>query len=274
MKGRRGSAGSGGDGASASSGETGAGPAGRSPQVGGETVRIQKFLSRAGVASRRRAEELMAQGRVRVNGVVVTQMGTQIHPDTDRVEVDGAPVSVDSVRWVMFNKPPGYLTTLRDPGNRPTVYDLLPDIMRGLRYVGRLDRETQGLLLFTNEGDVAHGFLHPSRGVEREYRARVKGVPTRATQRLMVQGVELEDGMARAHRVRLLEKKENESVLTLVLREGRKREVRRMLLAVNHPVLALQRVRFGSLTLGPLPEGQWRDLSLREVEALRAEAQR
>lgn len=237
----------------------------------GDGVRIQKFLSRAGVASRRDAEQLMAQGRVRVNGEVVTELGSRIVPGRDRVEVDGKEVRREPVRWVLFHKPQGTLTTARDARGRPTVFDVLPDDMEGLAYVGRLDMATEGLLLLSNDGDVVHALLHPSFEVEREYLAGVKGVPDARTLRRLRDGVELEDGPARAREAGVVggaDEKGNATV-RLVLTEGRKREVRRMLLAVGHPVRWLRRVRFGPVGLGDLPPGEWRELTPGEVAALR-----
>lgn len=238
-------------------------------------VRIQKFLSRAGVASRRGAEELMTQGRVRVNGTVVTTLGARVRPGRDRVEVDGRLVEEAPFRWVMVNKPAGALTTADDPHDRRTIYDVLPDGLEGLSYVGRLDRDTEGLLLLTNEGDAVHGLLHPSFGVEREYHAGVRGTPTPATLRRLTAGVELDDGPARALEARKLpDDRGGGAVVSLVLTEGRKREVRRMLEAVGHPVRWLRRVRFGPMALGDLPTGEWRELTDEEIAALRERAGR
>lgn len=234
-----------------------------------EPVRIQKFLSRAGVASRRGAEELMVQGRVRVNGRVVTELGSRIVPGRDRVEVDGRPVEVAPFRWILFHKPSGTLTTADDPRGRRTVYDVLPDEHRGLAYVGRLDMDTEGLLLLSNEGDAVHGLLHPSSEVEREYRVGVEGEPTRAALGRLTAGVDLEDGPARAEAAGVVEREPEGAVLEVVLLEGRKREVRRLCDAIGHPVRWLRRVRFGPIRLGSLPRGRWRELTPDEVRAIR-----
>ncbi|MFP3949204.1 MAG: pseudouridine synthase [Longimicrobiales bacterium] len=232
-------------------------------------MRIQKFLSRAGVASRRVAEEWMQGGRVRVNGQVVTELGTRIDPDDDIVEVDGKVVTRPPPRWILLHKPRGYLTTRKDPRGRPTIYDLLPDQFRALRYVGRLDQDTEGLLLLTNEGDTLHRLLHPRYEVEREYRVTVEGHVEEETLERLESGVTLEDGEARAVRARVLEEAGHGSVLELVLREGRKREVRRMCEVVGHAVTHLQRVRFGPVALGDVPPGEWRDLTPKEIEAVK-----
>jgi len=237
-------------------------------------IRIQKYLSQAGVASRRVAEKIILGGRVRVNGQVVRTLGSKVKPGEDRVEVDGVLVKEASTRWILLHKPPGILTTRTDPQGRPTVYSLLPREARGLRYVGRLDQDTEGLLLLTNEGDLLHRLTHPSGGVEREYEAVVEGVPEPGALRSLERGVELEDGPARAHKVRILKKTRKGAILSLVLLEGRKREVRRLLEAVRCPVERLKRVRFGPVRLGNLAAGAWRELKPDEIRALKAAARR
>ncbi|MGD2069600.1 MAG: pseudouridine synthase [Gemmatimonadota bacterium] len=235
---------------------------------------MQKYLSRAGVASRRGAEELMAQGRVRVNGAVVTTPGRRIQPGEDRVEVDGRTVEPEPFRWVMLHKPPATVTTADDPRGRRTVYDLLPSELHGLSYVGRLDLDTEGLLLLSNEGDAIHGLLHPSFEVEREYRAGVEGEPRSGALERLVRGVELEDGPAAAREAERVGGEEGGAIVRVVLTEGRKREVRRLLAAVGHPVRWLRRVRFGPVALGDLAPGRWRELSDEEVAELRGRAGR
>lgn len=233
-------------------------------------VRLQKLLSRAGVASRREAEALMLQGRVRVNGRVVTTLGTRVDPARDRIELDGQPVERAPVRWIAWHKPAGVLTTRDDPRGRDTVYDHLPDDIAGLGYVGRLDRDTEGLLLFSNDGDVVHRLLHPSSEVEREYEAEVAGHPNRATLRRLMQGVQLEDGPARARHAEVLRLDGPGAWLRLILTEGRKREVRRLLDAVDLAVRRLVRVRFGPVKLGDLAPGAWRELDPDEIRTLRS----
>lgn len=230
--------------------------------------RLQKFIAHAGIASRRRAEKLIVAGRVRVNGRPATVLGTRVHPGRDEVLVDGVRVRLAPPRWVMLNKPAGVLTTRQDDRGRKTVYDLLPGSLRGLAYVGRLDWSTEGLLLFTNDGEGAHALTHPSRRVEREYRAWVTGRPSRRLLKRLVSGVELEDGPARAVRVRLLDHTPPLTELQVVLAEGRKREVRRLCRVIGHPVRRLERVRFGPVRLAGLPRGAWRELTEDEVASL------
>lgn len=214
----------------------------------------------------------MLEGRVRVNGEVVTELGTRVLPARDRVEVDGEAVSIPEPRWIAFHKPAGVLTTRSDPHGGRTVYDVLPAELGALRYVGRLDRETEGLLLLTNEGDLAHALQHPSGEIEREYVVEVAGVVASSTLDRLRRGVELDDGRARARSVALLGAEAGASRLSLVLTEGRKREVRRMMRAVGHEVVRLRRVRFGPVELGDLPEGAWRELGPRERADLVASA--
>lgn len=242
--------------------------------LGGRPVRVQKLLSRAGVASRRQAERLVRAGRVRINGRVSTTPGVKVVPGRDRVEVDGKPVVVPPARWILLNKPPGTLTTTHDPRGRPTVYELLPPEVKdlGLSYLGRLDRDTEGLLLLSNEGDVMHRLLHPSSEVEREYDVGVAGVPGPGVLKRLEAGVRLSDGPARARTAHLLREDGGSGVLRLVLTEGRKREVRRMCAAVGHRVRSLRRVRFGPVRLGDLASGAWRDLTGDEMDRLRERA--
>lgn len=234
-----------------------------------EAIRLQKLLSQAGIASRRAAEELMRAGRVRVDGVVVTEPGVRVDPEVAVVEVDGRRVRRAQPMWIALNKPAGYVTTRRDPHGRPTVYALLPPELGGLFHVGRLDRESEGLLLLTNEGDVAHRLLHPSHAVDREYVVEVEGEVDREAQRRLVEGIQLEDGTVRARRVRLEGRApQGTTRLRVVLQEGKKREVRRMMAAIGHPVRRLVRVGYGPIRLGRLGVGEWRRLSEREVAAL------
>jgi 23S rRNA pseudouridine2605 synthase len=239
-------------------------------------MRLQRFLSRAGVASRRAAEQLIRDGRVRVNDRVVTEMGVKVG-EGDRVDVDGRPVALDEPLWIVMNKPAGHVTTRDDPQGRPTVYDLLPHRFAGLFHVGRLDLDSEGLLLLTNEGEVAHRLLHPGSEVDRVYRVDVVGVPTRRTLDRLRAGVELEDGPARAHAVTIIRRErasggagaESHARLRVTVREGRKREVRRIFDAVGHPVRRLVRERLGPIALGDLAPGAWRELTAREANALR-----
>jgi 23S rRNA pseudouridine2605 synthase len=225
-------------------------------------VRLNAYLARAGVASRRRADELIRAGRVSVNGET-GQLNTAVGR-RDVVEVDGERVQLQPLTYVLLNKPPGVVTTASDPHRRPTVVDLVPAEPR-IVPVGRLDVDTTGALLLTNDGDLAHRLAHPRYGVPKLYVADVEGSPTaEAVQRLQA-GVELEDGVTAPAEVRLL----GPSRLELTLHEGRKHQVKRMCEAVGHPVRRLHRARYAGLDLEGLAPGGWRSLDSGEVEALR-----
>jgi len=240
-------------------------------------MRLQKFLARAGAASRRGSEDLMTAGRVTVNGQVITELGFKVDPLVDVVEVDGKPLHLsDQPAYYALNKPTGYMTTMSDPEGRPTVVDLFPkDAPAGLFPVGRLDFDTEGLLLLTTDGDLAHTLLHPKHHVVKVYLATVQGVPSPATLKHLRTGVELDDGMTAPAGAALVKstgeasREGGRAVVELRIREGRKRQVKRMLSAVGHPVTRLQRVSFGPIVLGDLKVGDVRPLTNDEVEALR-----
>jgi 23S rRNA pseudouridine2605 synthase len=234
--------------------------------------RLQKVLARAGFASRRKAEELIEAGRVTVNGEFAA-LGRRVDVHHDRVEVDGVRVVVDdSLVHYLLHKPRGVMSTAKDPFGRPTVNDIVPAQPRVFS-VGRLDLDTEGLLIMTNDGDLAHRLMHPSNGVEKEYWATVEGVPAPRTLRTLREGVALDDGTTAPAKVRIVDRHPGAAIVALTLREGRKRQVRRMLSAVGHPVTRLARVRIGPITDRSLAAGEWRTLTPREVRALDAATQ-
>jgi 23S rRNA pseudouridine2605 synthase len=241
--------------------------------VPGEGERLQKVLARAGVGSRRTNEMLIAEGRVTVNGEVAV-LGRRVDPGRDRVVLDGVPVVVDAtvVHWVL-NKPAGYVTTAHDTHGRPTVLDLVPGEPRVFP-VGRLDLETEGLLLLTNDGDLAQLLTHPRHGVEKEYFVEVEGKPSPAALRRLREGVELDDGPTLPARARIVQESPalTTTALAIVVKEGRKRMVRRMCATVGHPVVRLARTRIGPLRDPRLAPGTWRALTTEEVRALYATA--
>lgn len=228
---------------------------------GGE--RLQKVLARAGFGSRRVCEDLIAEGRVTVEGEVAV-LGRRVDVAVDAVEVDGARVAVqEGLVHYLLNKPRGVVSTASDPAGRPTVVELVPGEPR-VHPVGRLDTDTEGLLLLTNDGDLTHRLTHPSFGVEKEYLAEVSGVPSRGALRQLREGVELEDGTTAPARVSLT----HPNLVRLTIHEGRNRQVRRMCEAVGHPVLRLVRVRIGPLADRRLAPGEWRALTVGELRSL------
>ena len=263
-------------------------------------MRLQKFLARAGAASRRGSENLMTAGRVTVNGKVVTELGSKVDPLVDEVAVDGVVVRLaDGAVTLMLHKPAGLLTTMSDPFGRPTVASLVPtDRYPGLFPIGRLDQDTTGLLLFSTDGELGNRLLHPRHHVLKRYLALVEGTPTSQQLAKLKGGITLDDGPTQPARARVLQGAEEaqarklleepgapadasrqyknayakraklRSVVEIGLREGRKHQVKRMLDAIDHPVVALHRSAFGPVRLGGLPRGSWRQLSPDEVVAL------
>jgi cytidylate kinase len=231
--------------------------------------RLHKILAHAGVASRRKCEDLIAAGRVTVNGELASTPGQRVDPEHDRIEVDGESISLPQTHtYVMLNKPAGYLSTVRDPHGRPTVLDLLETDKR-LYPVGRLDMDSEGLMLLTDDGGLTQRLTHPSYEHEKEYHVRVKGQPTQRNLELLREGIELEDGFTWPAEVSALRQEQGDTWLRFVIHEGRKRQLRRMCEAVGHPVRRLIRVRMGPLSLGNLAPGQYRILTKGEQAQLR-----
>lgn len=238
-----------------------------------EGVRLQKVLANAGVASRRVCEEYIVDGRVRVNGRVVTELGTRIDPTSDLVDVDGTAIQLDATkRYIMLNKPIGVVSSMKDEQGRPDLRRFTREWPERLYNVGRLDAETSGLLVLTNDGDLAHVLAHPSFGVTKVYIAKVSGRVTPQTIATLTRGIELDDGPIAADKARLLDSsgtgERGTSLVELTLHSGRNRIVRRMMTAVGHPVIDLVRRQFGPLHLGALPAGQARELTTVERGAL------
>ncbi|HHU76906.1 MAG TPA: rRNA pseudouridine synthase [Firmicutes bacterium] len=236
------------------------------------SVRLQKFLASAGLASRRSAEKMIGEGRVRVNGEIVQEMGKKIDPREDRVEVDGIPISGPARKhYFLLYKPGGYLSTVKDPFGRPTVMDLFPpQLQKGLFPVGRLDLDTEGLLIMTNDGQLAHYLTHPRFQINKTYHALVRGIPSRSELQTLRKGLVLDGKTFLPARVKLLSagKSTQQAKLEIVLAEGKKRQVRLMCKAVGHPVIFLKRVSLGFLTLGGLKPGSYRRLKKGEVDRL------
>ncbi len=236
--------------------------------------RLQRALARAGFGSRRTSEDLIREGRVRVNGNVAT-LGDKVEASTDRIEVDGHAVNLDpSMRYYALHKPAGVITTMSDPQGREDITAYLPAEGPRVFPVGRLDRDSEGLLLLTNDGDLANRLMHPSFRVEKEYLVEVEGTAGAAQLAKVRAGVDLDDGLARARSVRVAGQSGRRTALRVVMTEGRKREVRRILAAVDLPVVRLVRVRVGPVRLGDLPPGAHRELSHQEILTLGAAAGR
>ena len=231
--------------------------------------RLQKILSQAGVASRRASEQLMIEGRVTVNGTTVRELGTKADPAQDDIRVDGRRIRVAEHHvYLLLNKPSGFVTTRSDPQRRPTVLDLLPSVRAYVYPVGRLDFDSEGLLLMTNDGDLAARLTHPSHGVPRVYEARVLGSPDEKDLRRLSQGLVVDGHRTLPAEIERLVVKGDRTTLRVTLREGRNRQVRRMCEAVGHPVVRLIRVRIGPLSDRQLRPGEWRELTSDEVKAL------
>ena len=234
-------------------------------------IRLQKVLAMAGVASRRHSEELITGGRVKVNGKVVKELGTKVNVPKDRVEVDGKPLPpVERKVYYLLNKPRGYVTTLQDERGRKTVLNLLEGVRERVYPVGRLDYDSEGLLLLTNDGELTQALTHPKHKVKKTYRARVEGIPQPDKLEEMAKGLQLEDGMTAPADVKLVDILEGRALLEISIHEGRNRQVRRMCEYIGQPVLRLKRIRLGPLELGNLKPGDFRPLNVYELTALMA----
>ena len=232
--------------------------------------RLQKYLAGAGIASRRASEKLIAEGRVEVNGRRVTEQGIKIDPDCDVVKVDGKPVRPEEkLVYLLLNKPAGYVTTVTDPQGRPTVMDLIQDVQVRVYPVGRLDYETEGLLLFTNDGELSFRMTHPKFKMLKTYIATVQGTLTEDRLRQLREGIMLEDGMTAPANVKILRRENHKTIVEIAIHEGRNRQVRRMFKAVKNPVLALKRVSIGPLDLKGVAVGEYRYLQEHEIKKLR-----
>ena len=239
--------------------------------LGGESARLQKVLAAAGIGSRRKCEELITAGRVTVDGRTVTELGTKVDPDEAEVRIDGEPLPRTKRLYFLVNKPMGVVSSNRDPSGRPRVIDLLPSDER-LFTVGRLDVSSEGLILVTNDGELANLLAHPRYGVEKTYHAQVVGVPEQEVLDRLRQGVHLAEGFAHAKRISIKSQHKQSALLEMVLDEGRNREVRRLLARVGHKVLRLKRVALGPLRLGDMPPGEFRPLRREEVRELKEAA--
>jgi len=231
--------------------------------------RLQKILAKAGIASRRRAEELIKEGKVRVDGKVVTEMGTKVDPDAQDIECDGIHVAAREKKiYILLHKPAGFLSTVHDPQGRPIVTDLLPQVKERVYPVGRLDLDTEGALLLSNDGELAQKILHPSHEVNKTYVAKVKGKPGTKKLAALSRGITLEGRKTWPADIEVLQTEPQATTIKIIIHEGRKRQVRKMFDAVGHPVLQLKRTAYGQLELGDLRPGKYRFLSPEDIKMI------
>lgn len=230
--------------------------------------RLQKILARAGICSRRKAEEYIGDGRVAVDGKVVTQPGLKVDPELVSITVDGRPVQGEEKIYILLNKPPGYVTTMSDPQGRPIVTDLLPGVKHRVFPVGRLDLESEGALILTNDGALANRILHPSFEVNKTYKATVRGIPGKGKLQRLARGIMLDGRKTWPAQLRVLHRKKGEATIEVIIHEGKKRQVRKMFQAIGHPVLRLQRTAYGGLKLGSLEQGKYRFLTLIDLKKI------
>lgn len=235
----------------------------------GELMRLQRLLAAAGVASRRHSEEYILQGRVSVDGVPIRELGYRVDPERQTVRLDGEPVRLERKVYYAVNKPTGVISSNSDPQGRPRVIDLFPKSRERLFTVGRLDETSQGLMIVTNDGELAHRLAHPRFGVPKTYRVQVAGIPTTEALRQLRQGLEFREGVFKVDSVRRVRKMGKSTLLEVVLTEGQNREIRRLMAKIGHKVMRLERVAFGPIRLQRIPLGKFRPLTDHEVQMLR-----
>jgi len=232
-------------------------------------VRLQKILAEAGIASRRKAEEIIQAGCVTVNGVPVTELGAKADPAADTIAYNGKKITKGQPKiYIMMHKPEGVVTTATDPEGRKTVLDLLPKISARLYPVGRLDYDSSGLLLLTNDGGLTQRLTHPRTGIKKTYHVTVKGIPSPSALRKFAGGLFIEGKRTAACEVSLVRRMDNDALLQVIIGEGRNRQIRKMCAAIGHPVIKLKRIALGTLRLKDLPKGEWRYLNEQEVKQL------
>lgn len=234
-------------------------------------MRLQKYIALSEVASRRKAEEMILEGRVKVNGSIEDTLGKKVDVDRDRIEVDGQEIHLKKEKlYMMLNKPSGYVTTVSDQFNRPTVLTIIEKDIKGRVYpVGRLDYDTEGLILLTSDGDFTYTATHPKHKIDKVYLATVKGIPNSNKIRQFMNGLEIEDYVTAPAVLKIVKVMKNSSVLEITIHEGKNRQVRKMCETIGHPVIKLKRVAIGNIRLGNLPLGKWRHLTESEIKYLR-----
>lgn len=234
-------------------------------------MRLQKYMALCGVASRRKSEELITEGQVKVNNIKITELGTIIDPTKDIIMVDDKIIKLETKKvYIMLNKPVGYVSTLKDEKNRRIVTDLIEDVSERIYPVGRLDADTTGLLLLTNDGDLTFKLMHPSKNVDKRYIAIVEGVPNKKELESLRNGVYIDGKKTSPAQVKIAKKYDMDCILDIIIHEGKNRQVKKMCEAVNHPVKKLKRVSIGEIELGGLQIGNWRYLNDEELEYLKS----
>lgn len=234
-------------------------------------VRLQKYLADAGISSRRKAEEYILEGKVKVNGQVITSLGTKVHPDQDTVHYNDQIVRSSKKKvYILLNKPENYVTTVDDQFNRPTVIDLLHSVSERVYPVGRLDYNTSGLLLLTNDGDLTYKITHPKHHINKVYIATVKGTPNEASINKLRDGIKIDGYKTAPAKVKITDRFGNNAILQITIHEGRNRQVRKMCEGIGHPVISLKRIAIGDIVIGDLPTGKFRYLTDQEINYLRS----
>lgn len=233
-------------------------------------MRLQKYIALCGVTSRRKAEDLIVSGKVKVNNQVITELGTAVDPNKDKVKVNDKLISLESTKvYIMLNKPVGFVTTLKDEKNRRVVTDLIEGVKERIYPVGRLDADTSGLLILTNDGDIAYKLTHPKYEIQKRYIAIVEGVPNKFELESFRNGLKINGKLTAKASIKISKRYEGESILDIIIHEGRNRQVKKMCEAINHPVKKLKRIAIGELELRGLNLGNWRYLDEEEIEYLK-----
>lgn len=234
-------------------------------------MRLQKYIAHCGIASRRKAEEIIKLGKVKVNGEVIKDMGVVVDPDSDEVFVDNRLIQLENNKvYIMLNKPEGYVTTLSDEFDRPTVVDLVKNISERIYPVGRLDYDTSGLLIMTNDGELAYRLTHPKHEVEKTYIAKVKGIPNNKEVNMFKRGVDIGGYVTAPANIQILKKERGSSTIQVIIHEGKNRQIRKMFDAINHPVIKLQRIAVGEIHIDNVLKGKWRFLTDSEIKYLKS----
>ena len=233
-------------------------------------MRLQKYMAQSGIASRRKSEQMILQGRVKVNDIIINELGTQVNPKRDIVKVDGKRIELEDKKvYIMLNKPKSYVTTLGDEHNEKIVLDLIRDIEERIFPIGRLDKDTTGLLLMTNDGDLAYKLTHPKYEIPKKYIAEVEGTPNAKKLNRFRKGLRIDGRITSKAYIRIIKKRKDSSILEISIHEGRNRQVRKMCEYIRHPVIELNRIGLGDLRLGDLELGKWRYLTKKEIEYLK-----